>query len=181
MISKKATSTPLNPKSKCKTKEMKIECKSNTLCSWRKGKNQETLICFLECFWVFFLVFGREKKKCREQLGRKKILEKCVFSLSGACLGLFIASSEKIERGHCKAASSLSMAAGLNHPLIGLILTPLERYSVSVSVSKKVWNSKIQRLDQKLWLLEVCKCNFHNFLDISTVLTPISTHEQSLE
>ena len=130
---------------------------------------------FFRVFLGVFLVFGREKKKCREQLGRKKILEKCVFSLSGACLGLFIASGEKIKRGHCKAASSLSMAAGLNHPLIGLILTPLERYSVSVS--KKVWNSKIQRLDQKLWLLEVCKCNFHNFLDISTVLTPISTHE----
>ena len=44
-------------------------------------------------------------------------------------------------------------AAGLKPPLIGLILTPLDRYSFSVS--KKVWNSKIQRSDQKLWLSEV--------------------------
>ena len=39
-------------------------------------------MCFLECFWVF-LVSGREKK-CREQLGRRKISEKiCVLTIKG--------------------------------------------------------------------------------------------------
>ena len=53
-------------------------------------------MCFLECFWAFFLVFGREEKS-REELGREQISEKCVSSLSGACLGLFIALDAKIE------------------------------------------------------------------------------------
>ena len=33
-------------------------------------------MCFLECFWAFFLVFGREEKS-REELGREQISEKC--------------------------------------------------------------------------------------------------------
>ena len=53
-------------------------------------------MCFLECFWGFFLVFGKEKK-CRQKLDREKILEKCVSPWSGACLGLFITPSVKIE------------------------------------------------------------------------------------
>ena len=51
------------------------------------------------CFLVFlgiFLVFGREKK-CREELGREKISEKMCVPWSMGCLGLFIASSTKIE------------------------------------------------------------------------------------
>ena len=44
---------------------------------------------------VFFLVFGREKKR-RERLGRREISEKCLWGF-GACLGLFIALGAKIE------------------------------------------------------------------------------------
>ena len=111
---------------------MKIECKSNTLCSWRKGKNQETLICFLECFWVFFLVFGREKKKCREQLGRKKILEKCVFSLSGVCLGLFIASGEKKSKGKVRQllGQDILVRIALKNKLRGKCLVSICRFSI---------------------------------------------------
>ena len=50
--------------------------------------------------------------------------------------------------------SGHSRVASLKLPLIRLILTPLDRSSFSAS--KKVWNSKIQQSDQKLWLSEVC-------------------------
>ena len=56
--------------------------------------------------------------------------------------------------GHENRGGSLSMAASLNPPMIGLILTPLD--ISSFSISKKVWNSKIQWSNQKLWLSEVC-------------------------
>ena len=49
-----------------------------------------------DVFLGVFFVFGREKK-CRESLGRREISEKCLPSLSGACLGLFIAPGVKIE------------------------------------------------------------------------------------
>ena len=39
-------------------------------------------------FGVFLGVWKREK--CREELGREQILEKCVSSKSDGCLGLFI-------------------------------------------------------------------------------------------
>jgi len=44
-------------------------------------------------FDVFLEFFGclEERKKCVERLGRRKILEKSVFSLVWGCLGLFIA------------------------------------------------------------------------------------------
>ena len=77
--------------------------------------------------------------------------------------------------GRIFQAGGPSRAASLKPTLIGLILTPL--VISSFSVSKKVWNSKIQWLDQKLWLQEVSRCDFHNLLDISTVLTPMSTQE----
>ena len=51
---------------------------------------------FFGMFLGGFLVFGREKKR-RERLGRREISEKCMSSLSGACLGLFIAPGTKIE------------------------------------------------------------------------------------
>ena len=61
----------------------------------------------------FFRVWKREKNV---EMGRTEILEKCLSSLSG--------NSPRHENqgvGHCKAA-------GLNPPLIRLILTPLNRY-----------------------------------------------------
>ena len=95
----------------------------------------------------------------------------------------YIPGCENRGPGHCKAASSLSMVARLKlPPLIRLILTPLDIYWFSVS--KKVWNSKIQWSDQKLWLLEVCSALIgvsFRFHDISAVSTLISTHEQLLE
>ena len=63
-------------------------------------------------------MFGREKK-CIERLGRREISEKCVSSLSGACIGLFIALGTKNRGGRYFKA---------NPPLIGLIFTPLDRY-----------------------------------------------------
>ena len=47
---------------------------------------------FLGVFWCL-----GERKKQREQLGKRQISDKCVSSLSGACLGLFIALDAKIE------------------------------------------------------------------------------------
>ena len=43
------------------------------------------------------MVFGRERKKRREKLGRREISEKCVSPRFGACLRLFIASDAKTE------------------------------------------------------------------------------------
>ena len=37
-------------------------------------------------------MFGRERK-CREELGKEQISEKCVSTQSDGCLGLFIALS----------------------------------------------------------------------------------------
>ena len=81
------------------------------------------MMCFLECF----LVFGREKKKHRKQLGKRKISEKCVLPVWGVPRAIYSPKHENRGGSHCKAAGGLSMAAGLNPPLIGLILTPLDR------------------------------------------------------
>ena len=63
-------------------------------------------------FWSFFgpfLVFGRERKKRREELGREQILEKCVsLSLIGAW-------------AYCRAVGGHSRAASVKPPLIRLI------------------------------------------------------------
>jgi len=58
---------------------------------------------------------------------------------------------------HCKAFDGLLMAAGSNPPpLIRLLLIPLDRSWFLVS--KMVWNLKIQRSDQKLWLSKNLRC-----------------------
>ena len=49
-----------------------------------------------DVFFGVFLVFGGEKKR-RKRLGRREILEICLSSLSGVCLGLFIAAGAKIK------------------------------------------------------------------------------------
>ena len=56
-----------------------------------------------------------------------------------------------------------------------MILVPMERYECLVSRTLK--NSKIQRSDQKLWPRKVSLRAHHDFQNISTVLTSISTHE----
>ena len=124
-------------------------------------------MCFLECFWVFFGVWEREKmlRAARQKANFRKM---CLLPIWGMLGAIYSPECENRGGSHCKAA-------GLNPPLIWLISTPLDRSSFSVF--KKVWNSKIQQSDQKLWLSEVCKRGFHSFLDISTFLTPILTHE----
>ena len=47
----------------------------------------------------------------------------------------------------------------------------------SCLVSRILKKLKIPWLDQKLWPWEACCQTLHSFLDISIVLTPISTHE----
>ena len=79
MIARKATSTPLN---------------ANTLCFLVKREESRSFDVILGFF--FFLVFGREKKMCREVGQRVENQKKCCLQF-GACLGLFITSSANFE------------------------------------------------------------------------------------
>ena len=130
--------------------------------------------------WSVFRCFRclEERKKCRG-IGQRENFRKNVSLLVWGVLRAIYSPRRKNQGdSHCRASSSLSRASSLKYPLIGLILTPLDRSSFLVS--KKVWNSKIQRSNQKLWLQEVSRCgfhSFHSFLYISIVLTPILTHE----
>ena len=96
---------------------------------WWREKNQETLMCFF--FWSFLCL--EEGKTFGKIPAKSKTQKNVVFSKSEECLGLFIVLARTSR--------------------IRLILTPLKRSWIHVS--KKVWNLKIQRSDQKLWLSQV--------------------------
>ena len=57
------------------------------------------------CFGCF-LVFGREKNKCVERLGKMRISKKSVSSLSVGCLGLFIALGAFFEAATLQGPSA---------------------------------------------------------------------------
>ena len=86
-------------------------------------------VCF-GCFLGVFLVFGREKKR-RESLGRREISEKCLWGVWGMLGAIYSLRCENRGGSHYRVAN-------LNPPLIGMILTPLDRSWFLVS--KKVWN-----------------------------------------
>ena len=90
---------------------------------------------------MFFGIWKREKRV--EKSGREqKIRKMCsLLCLKGA-------RPRPVFQGSCP-----SRTAGLQRPLIVLILTPLEIFLLPIS--KNVWLLKIQRSDQKLWLSEV--------------------------
>ena len=74
MITKKATSTPLNPKSKAWNQGKEDWVQEQYLVSLvRKEESRSFNVCY-GCF----LVFGREQKRV-ERLGRRQTLEKMWF------------------------------------------------------------------------------------------------------
>ena len=95
--------------------------------------------------------------------------------LSRVCLGLFIVSGMKIEA----MAIERPPAAGLNPPLIGPILTPLDIYIYFQFLKRygtQKSNCQIKSYGSQKFGMQrlVCHPNFH---DISTVLTLILNHE----
>jgi len=92
---------------------------------------------------------------------------------SDGCLGLFIAPSAFFE---------VAFFAFFKPPLIRLILTPLDRSSFSISkkYGTQKSNSQIKSYGSRKFALQ--RSILHpSFCDISVVLTPISTYEQSLK
>ena len=117
-------------------------------------------------FWVFFvciLVFGREKKSVKK-LGREQNLAKFPLFWSKRCLGLFIAP--------CTFFEAVTLQGPLASKYLGFLF--LKRYGTWKS------NGRIKSYgSQKFavhWLMRHL-----GFRDILAVLTPILTHEQSLE
>ena len=115
--SQKATSTPLNPKSKMQNQGEEVGYKNNTL--YFLVKREES-----RGFNVFFM-FGREEK-CVEDEGRTQELWRPLFVFffffwSEGCLGPFITR-------HDFQGDNPSRAATFKRPWIGLILTFLERF-----------------------------------------------------
>ena len=97
-----------------------------------------------------------KREKTRREAGPRAKLSKIPFfffiwEVPGA-----IYSPKRVFRGNSpwRAADGPSRIASLKRTLIWLILTPLERSWLPVY--EKIWNLKIQRLEQKLWLSEVC-------------------------
>ena len=73
-----------------------------------------------DVFFGVFLVFGRERKR-REKLGQRENFRKmCALPIRGLPGAIY-------SLGHENRGGGLSMAASLNPPMIGLILTPLDR------------------------------------------------------
>ena len=95
-------------------------------------------------FDVFFGVWKREKMRREAELRAK---------LSNFFFPLKVPGA--IYNPVCVfGGGGPSRTVSLKRPLIWLILTPLERSWLPIS--EKVCNLKIQWLDQKLWLSEVC-------------------------
>ena len=62
----------------------------------------------------------------------------------------------------------------------GVWMVAKKLHPYPLNLKSKVWNLKIQWSDKKLWLQEVSGasiCALTGFHDISTVLTPILTHQ----
>ena len=97
------------------------------LVEMQESRNFDVLF---EVFLGVFLVFGREKKR-RESLGRREISEKCLWGVWGMLGAIYSLRCENRGGSHYRVAN-------LNPPLIGMILTPLDRSWFLVS--KKVWN-----------------------------------------
>ena len=140
MIAKKATSTPLNPKSKVlnQGKEDWVQ-KQYLVFLVKREKSRDFDVFFWSVFWCL-----EERKSVERCWAEGPISEKCFSSWLGALY----------SPGREFQGESPWRFSGLKRSIIWFFLTPLDRYWFSIS--KKVWNSKIQRSDQKLWLSEVC-------------------------
>ena len=90
--SQKASSTPLNPKSKGRTKEKKIGYKNNTVCLVKREESRNFDV-FFGCFLCVCFLCLEEQKMRRKILGREQDSENMVSSRSEGFLGLFIAQT----------------------------------------------------------------------------------------
>ena len=176
MIAKKATSTPLNPKSQAQNQGKEDWVQKQYLVFLVKREESRDVFFFWSVFGILLLLlllFGREKKTQRGTRQRVNFIKKCMSPQSDGCLRLFIALSAFFE---------VAFFAFFKPPLIRLILTPLDRSSFSVSkkYGTQKSNNQIKRYGSRKFALQ--RSILHpSFCDISTVLTPISTYEQSLK
>ena len=160
MTTQKATSTPLNLKSKMQNQGKVDWVKKQYPMFLVKREESRDFDVFFQVFFrfsffffSFFLDFGREKK-CLERLGSKQTSEKMSFASLRGAWGYLQPQHELRGGSPLRAIDGPSRAASLKVSLTRLILTLLERSCLPIS--EKVWNLKIQQLNQKLWLLEVC-------------------------
>ena len=143
MIARKATSTPLNPKSKVQNQSKgrlgigTIPC---VFCEKRRIKK-------LWCIFWYFLVFKREKKICREAWQKANFRK--MWSLFGLRGAWAIYSPSTLYKA--MALVGLLALKGLKMCWYG---HPWK--DVDFFVSEKVWILKIQLSDKRLWLSEVC-------------------------
>ena len=148
-------------------KERKIRCKNTTLKiegkRWASKVFRDVLVCLGE-------KLGRETA---QKLPRIRFF--FFFWQNEGFWRLLLQKCDPLAMGApCRATSQLADIS--NFGLIPIWFR-MHVWRLRCLGSRTLKKLKIQRSDQKLWLWEAYWHTLYSFLDISIVLTPISTHE----